>query len=111
MRRRLLRLRQILRRDDQGQLEVLQQIRAAHRNPGMASRELHPKRACRRGFVKTAMLAVGVLLLLYGLHWIGQGTGWLPWPAHTIMDYNMAFTWYGLGLTGIGALLIWYSRR
>jgi hypothetical protein len=52
-----------------------------------------------------------VLLFAYGLHWIGQGTGWLPWPAHTIMDYNMSFTWYGLGLTVVGAILVWFSRR
>lgn len=61
--------------------------------------------------MKTAMLVGGVLLLLYGLHWIGQGTGWLPWPANTVMDYNMAFTWYGLGLVAAGAGLIWFSRR
>jgi len=61
--------------------------------------------------MRTGLLVVGILLLGYGLHWIGQGTGWLPWPANTIMDYNMAFTWYGLGLTCIGAVLIWLSRR
>ena len=61
--------------------------------------------------MKTALLVVGVVLLVYGLHWIGQGTGWLPWPARTIMDYNMAFTWYGLMLTGIAIVMIWFSRR
>jgi len=61
--------------------------------------------------VRTGLLVAGILLALYGLHWIGQGTGWLPWPAGTLMDYNMAFTWYGLGLACIGALLVWFSRR
>ncbi len=61
--------------------------------------------------MKTAMLVAGILLALYGLHWIGQGTGWLPWPANTIMDYNMAFAWYGIGLAGVGAFLMWLPRR
>jgi hypothetical protein len=61
--------------------------------------------------VKTFLLVVGALLLLYGLHWIGQGTGWVPWPAHTVMDYNSAFTWYGVGLSAIAGVMIWASRR
>lgn len=61
--------------------------------------------------MKTALLLAGIALVLYGLHWIGQGTGWVPWPANTVMDYDMAFTWYGLGLSAIGAGLIWYARR
>lgn len=61
--------------------------------------------------MKTALLIVGIVLFVYGLHWIGQGTGWLPWPAHTVMDYNMAFTWYGLGLVAVSSLMIVYARR
>lgn len=61
--------------------------------------------------MKTALLVIGIVLFVYGLHWIGQGTGWLPWPANTVMDYNMAFTWYGLVLTGVAVVVIWYSRR
>ncbi|HEY1710997.1 MAG TPA: hypothetical protein VGG10_22220 [Rhizomicrobium sp.] len=61
--------------------------------------------------MKTALLIAGVLLFAYGLHWIGQGTGWVPWPANTVMDYNMAFTWYGLALLAVSSGLIWYSRR
>ena len=61
--------------------------------------------------MKTALLIVGMVLFVFGLHWIGQGTGWLPWPANTVMDYNMAFTWYGLVLTGIAVVVIWYARR
>lgn len=61
--------------------------------------------------MKILLLIVGVLLFAYGLHWIGQGTGWLPWPAHTVMDYNKSFAWAGLGLTVIGTLLVWFSRR
>lgn len=61
--------------------------------------------------MKTALLVIGIVLFVYGLHWIGQGTGWLPWPANTVMDYNMAFAWYGLVLTGAATVMIWFSRR
>lgn len=61
--------------------------------------------------MKVALSILGVVVLFYGLHWIGQGTGWLPWPAGTIMDYNMKFTWAGLGLLAVGGALIWAGRR
>ena len=61
--------------------------------------------------MKTVLLIAGILLFIYGLHWIGQGTGWLPWPANTVMDYNMTFTWLGLGLTIVAAAMMWYARR
>ncbi|HTT99820.1 MAG TPA: hypothetical protein VMF58_17350 [Rhizomicrobium sp.] len=61
--------------------------------------------------MKTALLIAGILLLLYALHWIGQGTGWLPWPANTLMDYNIAFAWYGATLAIVALAVIGYSRR
>ena len=61
--------------------------------------------------MKTALLVISIVLFVFGLHWIGQGTGWLPWPANSAMDYNMAFTWYGLVLIGVAVAVIWYSRR
>ncbi len=61
--------------------------------------------------MKTVLLIVGILLLVYALHWIGQGTGLLPWPAHTLMDYNIAFAWYGAGLAVVALGMIWYARR
>jgi len=60
--------------------------------------------------MKFALLVLGVLLFVYGLHWIGQGTGWLPWPANTVMDDNRAFVWYGASLS-IAAALVWYAAR
>ena len=61
--------------------------------------------------MKTTILIIAVLLFVYGLHWIGQGTGWLPWPPNTIMDNNRAFTWYGLGLVVVAGLMFAYARR
>jgi hypothetical protein len=61
--------------------------------------------------MKTVLLILGVLFFVYGLHWIGQGTGWLPWPANTVMDDNRAFVWYGAGLSIAAAALVWYAAR
>lgn len=61
--------------------------------------------------MKTALLIFGILVFVYGLHWIGQGTGWLPWPANTVMDYNMVFAWYGLGLLVVASGMICFARR
>ena len=82
---------------------------AALRNVRAPSREWMEEP--RRGDMKTALLVIGIVLFVYGLHWIGQGTGWLPWPANTVMDYNMAFAWYGLALLVIASAMIWFSRR
>ena len=40
------------------------------------------------GNMKTALLIVGILLFAYGLHWIGQGTGWLPSPLRPASNDN-----------------------
>jgi hypothetical protein len=61
--------------------------------------------------MKTGLLIVGIASSVYGLHWIGQGTGWLPWPADAVMEGNMAFMWVGPGLLALSSVMIWYARR
>ena len=63
------------------------------------------------GIMKTLFLVAGILMLVYALHWIGQGTGIVPWPAGTVMDNNIAFAYYGMGLAVIALGAIWYARR
>jgi len=61
--------------------------------------------------MKIALSVLGIALVLYGLHWIGQGTGIFPWPAGTIMDNNMTFTWLGIAVIVLGGGLVVYARR
>ena len=35
--------------------------------------------------MKTALLLIGVIAVLVGLLWIGQGTGTVRWPASSFM--------------------------
>ena len=61
--------------------------------------------------MKTALLVVGVLGLLMGLLWIGQGLGVIHWPASSFMIDERPWATRGLILAGIGLILIGLSRR
>jgi uncharacterized membrane protein len=61
--------------------------------------------------MKTLMLIVGVLALAMGLLWIGQGCGYIHWPASSFMINQVKWAYYGMATAVIGIGLIWYSRR
>lgn len=61
--------------------------------------------------MRALLLVVGVLLVVLGLHWIGQGTGVFVWPANPVMDNHSEWAYYGGGAAIAGVLLIWFSRR
>jgi uncharacterized membrane protein len=61
--------------------------------------------------MKTLMLIVGVLALAMGLLWIGQGSGYIHWPASSFMINQVKWAYYGMATAVIGVGLIWYSRR
>jgi uncharacterized membrane protein len=61
--------------------------------------------------MKTLMLIVGVLALAMGLLWIGQGSGYVHWPASSFMINQVKWAYYGMATAVIGIGLIWYSRR
>lgn len=61
--------------------------------------------------MKIALLVVGVLALLLGLHWIGQGTGYFPSPRNPVMDGQPTWTYIGIGTALLGIIVVWYSRR
>jgi uncharacterized membrane protein len=57
------------------------------------------------------MLIVGVVALALGLLWIGQGYGYVHWPASSFMINQVKWGYYGMATAVIGIGLIWYSRR
>jgi hypothetical protein len=61
--------------------------------------------------MKTALLVIGILAFLAGLVWIGQGTGYFPYPASSFMILKTVWVYYGLALAGVGAVVIFISRR
>jgi hypothetical protein len=61
--------------------------------------------------MKIAMTIVGVLALLMGLLWIGQGTGIVSWPASSFMIDQRPWALRGVVLAIIGLALILFARR
>jgi hypothetical protein len=61
--------------------------------------------------MRTALLVIGIIAMLLGLVWIGQGTGYFPYPASSFMISQMPWAYRGIALAVIGIGLIWYSRR
>lgn len=60
--------------------------------------------------MKNLMLVVGILAVLLGLLWIGQGTGYITQIASPMIGV-MRWTYSGAAVVIIGIGLIWYSRR
>lgn len=57
------------------------------------------------------MNAIGALLLTAGLIFAAQGAGLIAWPADSVMLGRREWVGYGLAIAGLGAVLLWLSRR
>ena len=61
--------------------------------------------------MRIPLLGLGILALLIGLLWIGQGTGTVNWPQSSFMIQQTQWAYYGAALALIGLVLIWRARR
>ncbi|HEV7877780.1 hypothetical protein [Bradyrhizobium sp.] len=61
--------------------------------------------------MRSLPLVFGILGLLIGLIWIGQGTGYINWPQSSFMISQIQWAWYGTALAVVGVILIWRGRR
>lgn len=61
--------------------------------------------------MKNLFVAVGALMCLVGLIWIGQGTGYFPYPARSFMISQMPWAYRGAAVLITGAVLVWIGRR
>lgn len=57
------------------------------------------------------LLLPGLIALLIGLVWIGQGTGVLPYPAESFMIDDSRWARNGAVLAIVGIGMVAYSRR
>jgi hypothetical protein len=62
-------------------------------------------------FARTALLVVGILAVVIGLVWIGQGTGYFPYPATSFMIDQTPWAYRGAAVAVMGLVAIWLSRR
>jgi MYXO-CTERM domain-containing protein len=61
--------------------------------------------------MKAALLILGLLALLVGLLWVGQGAGLVHWPASSFMIDQRPWVTRGALLALVGLVLILLSRR
>ncbi len=61
--------------------------------------------------MQTLLTIVGIILLLMGLVFIGQGSGYFPYPASSFMISQTRWIYYGAGIAVVGAIIIFISRR
>jgi uncharacterized membrane protein len=62
-------------------------------------------------FVKILLTILGVLMVMMGCLWIGQGLNIIKWPETSFMIGVPMWSWNGMFLAIAGAALIWWSRR
>ena len=61
--------------------------------------------------MKTLLLLIGIIALLAGLQFVGQGSGYIPWPAESFMISQTKWIYYGAAIAAVGVLLIIVGRR
>jgi hypothetical protein len=61
--------------------------------------------------MRTSLLVFGVIAILIGLLWVGQGTGYFPYPRSSFMIDQMPWAYYGIVLALVGLIAITVSRR
>jgi hypothetical protein len=62
-------------------------------------------------FVRISLLVFGVIAILIGLVWVGQGTGYFPYPSSSFMINQMPWAYYGIVLAVLGLIAVAVSRR
>ena len=61
--------------------------------------------------MKVLVCTIGVVALLAGLLFAGQGAGYIHWPATSTMISDVHWVYYGVAIAVIGLVLIVLSRR
>jgi hypothetical protein len=61
--------------------------------------------------MNTLLTIIGILLLLMGLVFMGQGSGYFPYPASSFMISESRWIYYGGAIAAAGLILIVIARR
>ncbi len=61
--------------------------------------------------MKAIALLIGIILLAFGLLFVGQGSGYIPWPASSFMVRQTQWVYYGGAIAALGIVLIALARR
>jgi hypothetical protein len=61
--------------------------------------------------MKALLMLIGIIAVLAGLLFMGQGSGYIPWPAESFMISQTKWIYYGAGIAVVGILLVVMARR
>jgi hypothetical protein len=61
--------------------------------------------------LRIVLTIVGVLAVLMGLLWVGQGLGWIMWPASSFMLEKPDWSVKGAILAAVGLFAIFWAQR
>ena len=61
--------------------------------------------------MRTLMMLIGIIVLAVGLLFMGQGSGYIQWPASSFMIREIKWVYYGGGIVVVGIVLITIARR
>lgn len=61
--------------------------------------------------MKKPLTILGAILVLAGLVWMGQGSGYFPYPPESFMIDQTRWIYYGAGTALVGLLVIVFAPR
>jgi len=61
--------------------------------------------------MKTALTLIGIIALAMGLLWMGQGSGYIPWPASSFMISQSQWIYYGGATALVGLVILIIAQR
>lgn len=61
--------------------------------------------------MRTSLALIGVVVMLAGLFFMGQGAGYIRWPAESFMVSATRWVYYGGAIALAGLLLVLIARR
>jgi hypothetical protein len=61
--------------------------------------------------LRIAISVAGVLAVIIGLIWIGQGSGLFPYPASSFMINQTPWIFRGAVVAIAGGVILWAARR
>lgn len=61
--------------------------------------------------MKIGLMIVGGVMVLLGLVWMGQGSGYFPYPASSFMINQTPWIYWGILVAAAGLAVLLLSRR
>ena len=61
--------------------------------------------------MQTLLTVVGIIAVVAGLIFMGQGSGYFPYPASSFMIKETRWIYYGAGIAVVGLVILVFARR